>query len=165
MNNLFRDLFLQNLQVCPNTNGAQNHCFYGLLTGRVLPVRSVLAKIVPSRMPVDASHTRSNNTTKIPRTEQTKSIAVTEYSDLITAVLFWEEAMKSTYQRTTKAAADFGYSKECPDRESSPVAAGIMFTRGVLSCLKYLEAVPWSEDEEEKLKSLFTRYTYDKKPS
>ncbi|KAI3974629.1 hypothetical protein MKX01_029619 [Papaver californicum] len=43
------------------------------------------------------------------------------------------------------------------------VAAGIMFTRGVLSCLKYLEAVPWSEDEEEKLKSLFTRYTFDKK--
>ncbi|KAI3933038.1 hypothetical protein MKW92_034488 [Papaver armeniacum] len=25
------------------------------------------------------------------------------------------EAMKSTYQRTSKAAADFGYSKECPD--------------------------------------------------
>ncbi|MCL7045904.1 hypothetical protein MKW94_012429 [Papaver nudicaule] len=38
-----------------------------------------------------------------------------------------------------------------------------MFSRGVLSCLKYLEAVPWSEDEEEKLKSLFTRYTFDKK--
>ncbi|KAI3887338.1 hypothetical protein MKX03_002742, partial [Papaver bracteatum] len=43
------------------------------------------------------------------------------------------------------------------------VAAGIMFIRGVLSCLKYLEVVPWSEDEEEKMKSLFTRYTFDKK--
>ncbi|KAI3874192.1 hypothetical protein MKW92_053586 [Papaver armeniacum] len=26
-----------------------------------------------------------------------------------------QEAMKSTYQRTSKAAADFGYSKECPE--------------------------------------------------
>ncbi|MCL7043935.1 hypothetical protein MKW94_015114 [Papaver nudicaule] len=26
-----------------------------------------------------------------------------------------QEAMKSTYQRTTKAATDFGYSKECPE--------------------------------------------------
>ncbi|KAI3878680.1 hypothetical protein MKX03_005364, partial [Papaver bracteatum] len=26
-----------------------------------------------------------------------------------------QEAMKSTYQRTAKAAADFGYSKECPE--------------------------------------------------
>ncbi|KAF8377108.1 hypothetical protein HHK36_030481 [Tetracentron sinense] len=41
------------------------------------------------------------------------------------------------------------------------VSAGLMFTRGVLSCLKYLEAVPWDEDEEEKLKSLFTRFTFD----
>ncbi|KAE8690075.1 BTB/POZ domain-containing protein [Hibiscus syriacus] len=41
------------------------------------------------------------------------------------------------------------------------VAAGIMFRRGVLSCLKYLEAVPWTEEEEEKLRSLFTRFKFD----
>ncbi|KAK8672838.1 hypothetical protein V6N13_111197 [Hibiscus sabdariffa] len=41
------------------------------------------------------------------------------------------------------------------------VAAGIMFRRGVLSCLKYLEAVPWTEHEEEKLRSLFTRFKFD----
>ncbi|KAA8546996.1 hypothetical protein F0562_003425 [Nyssa sinensis] len=41
------------------------------------------------------------------------------------------------------------------------VSAGIMFTRGVLSCLKYLEAVPWSEEEEEKLRSLFDRFKFD----
>ena len=36
-----------------------------------------------------------------------------------------------------------------------------MFTKGVLSCLKYLEAVPWSEEEEEKLRSLFARFKFD----
>ncbi|XP_042492175.1 BTB/POZ domain-containing protein At2g13690-like [Macadamia integrifolia] len=41
------------------------------------------------------------------------------------------------------------------------VSAGFMFTRGVFSCLKYLEAVPWTEAEEEKLKKLFTRVTFD----
>ncbi|KAK6259107.1 hypothetical protein SCA6_013581 [Theobroma cacao] len=41
------------------------------------------------------------------------------------------------------------------------VSAGIMFSRGVLSCLKYLEAVPWTEEEEEKLRSLFTRFMFD----
>ncbi|MED6180713.1 hypothetical protein PIB30_012865 [Stylosanthes scabra] len=41
------------------------------------------------------------------------------------------------------------------------VSAGIMFTRGVLSCLKYLEAVPWTEEEEDKLRSLFTRIKFD----
>uniref|UniRef100_A0A5B6Z928 BTB domain-containing protein n=1 Tax=Davidia involucrata TaxID=16924 RepID=A0A5B6Z928_DAVIN len=41
------------------------------------------------------------------------------------------------------------------------VSAGIMFARGVLSCLKYLEAVPWSEEEEEKLRSLFNRFKFD----
>ncbi|KAK6922823.1 hypothetical protein RJ641_011127 [Dillenia turbinata] len=41
------------------------------------------------------------------------------------------------------------------------VAAGIMFSKGILSCLKYLEAVPWSEIEEEKLRNLFTRYKFD----
>ncbi|KAK3411442.1 hypothetical protein EUGRSUZ_I00209 [Eucalyptus grandis] len=37
------------------------------------------------------------------------------------------------------------------------VSAGIVFKRGISSCLKYLEAVPWTEEEEEKLRSLFTR--------
>ncbi|XP_042493279.1 BTB/POZ domain-containing protein At2g13690-like [Macadamia integrifolia] len=41
------------------------------------------------------------------------------------------------------------------------VSVGIMFTKGVCSCLKYLEAVPWTENEEEKLKVLFTRFTFD----
>ena len=36
-----------------------------------------------------------------------------------------------------------------------------MFKRCVLSCLKYLEAVPWTEEEEEKLRSLFTRFRFD----
>ncbi|KAJ6805798.1 BTB/POZ domain-containing protein [Iris pallida] len=42
------------------------------------------------------------------------------------------------------------------------VSSKIMFDRGVVSCLNYIEAVPWSEDEEEKLKDLFTRCTFDK---
>ncbi|KAF3958789.1 hypothetical protein CMV_016333 [Castanea mollissima] len=41
------------------------------------------------------------------------------------------------------------------------VSAGIMFTKGVLSCLKYLEAVPWTEEEEEKLRILFSRFKFD----
>lgn len=41
------------------------------------------------------------------------------------------------------------------------VSAGIKFTKGVLSCLQYLEAVPWTEEEEEKLRSLFTRFKFD----
>lgn len=30
-----------------------------------------------------------------------------------------------------------------------------------MSCLTYLEAVPWTEEEEEKLRSLFTRFKFD----
>ncbi|KAG7982897.1 hypothetical protein I3843_04G076700 [Carya illinoinensis] len=41
------------------------------------------------------------------------------------------------------------------------VSAGIMFTKGVLSCLEYIEAVPWTEEEEEKLRILFTRFKFD----
>ncbi|KAL4295599.1 hypothetical protein GQ457_12G029400 [Hibiscus cannabinus] len=33
------------------------------------------------------------------------------------------------------------------------VSAAIMFDAGITSCLEYLEAVPWSEDEEEKVVS------------
>ncbi|XP_022730257.1 BTB/POZ domain-containing protein At5g60050 [Durio zibethinus] len=33
------------------------------------------------------------------------------------------------------------------------VSAAIMFDAGISSCLEYLEAVPWSEDEEEKVLS------------
>jgi hypothetical protein len=36
-----------------------------------------------------------------------------------------------------------------------------MFTKGVLSCLKYLEAVPWTEEEEDKLRNLFTVFKFD----
>ncbi|KAI3994582.1 hypothetical protein MKX01_028326 [Papaver californicum] len=51
-----------------NRNGASGDSGSG--SGRVLPVRSVLATAIPSRMPVDPSHTQSNTTTSIPRTEQ-----------------------------------------------------------------------------------------------
>ncbi|XP_050371366.1 BTB/POZ domain-containing protein At5g60050 [Argentina anserina] len=33
------------------------------------------------------------------------------------------------------------------------VSAALMFDEGIASCLEYLEAVPWSEEEEEKVKS------------
>lgn len=36
-----------------------------------------------------------------------------------------------------------------------------MFDRGVASCLNYIEAVPWSESDEEKIKNLFARCTFD----
>ncbi|XP_010555851.1 PREDICTED: BTB/POZ domain-containing protein At1g63850 [Tarenaya hassleriana] len=36
------------------------------------------------------------------------------------------------------------------------VSAAIGFDAGVLSCLEYLEAAPWSEDEEEKIASLLS---------
>ncbi|XP_072965477.1 BTB/POZ domain-containing protein At2g13690 [Typha angustifolia] len=41
------------------------------------------------------------------------------------------------------------------------VSSTIMFERGVTSCLRYIEAVPWSENEEEKLKNLFARSTFE----
>lgn len=41
------------------------------------------------------------------------------------------------------------------------LSSKIMFGRGVVACLNYIEAVPWSESEEEKLKSLFERYSFD----
>ncbi|KAG8383818.1 hypothetical protein BUALT_Bualt04G0053400 [Buddleja alternifolia] len=44
---------------------------------------------------------------------------------------------------------------------TAQVSAGIKFDRGVSSCLKYLEAVPWSEEEEEKLRELFTKLNID----
>ncbi|XP_050206393.1 BTB/POZ domain-containing protein At2g13690 [Mercurialis annua] len=45
------------------------------------------------------------------------------------------------------------------------VSVGIKFTRGVLSCLKYLEVVPWTEEEEEKLRSLFSVGNFEKTAS
>ncbi|CAK7355006.1 unnamed protein product [Dovyalis caffra] len=45
------------------------------------------------------------------------------------------------------------------------VSASIMFTKGVLSCLKYLEAVPWTEEEEDKLRNLFTVFKFDETTS
>ncbi|XP_075475041.1 LOW QUALITY PROTEIN: BTB/POZ domain-containing protein At2g13690-like [Primulina tabacum] len=41
------------------------------------------------------------------------------------------------------------------------VSAGIMFARGVSSCLKYLEAVPWTEEEEEKLRNVLNSLNLD----
>ncbi|KAF6172773.1 hypothetical protein GIB67_000385 [Kingdonia uniflora] len=37
------------------------------------------------------------------------------------------------------------------------VSAAIVFDAGVLSCLEYLEAVPWAEDEEDKVASLLSQ--------
>ncbi|XP_062214028.1 BTB/POZ domain-containing protein At2g13690-like [Phragmites australis] len=41
------------------------------------------------------------------------------------------------------------------------VSSSIMFDRGIQSCLNYIEAVPWSDNEEEKLKNVFARCTFD----
>lgn len=41
------------------------------------------------------------------------------------------------------------------------VCSSIMFNRGIISCLTFIEAVPWNENEEEKLKNLFARITFD----
>lgn len=41
------------------------------------------------------------------------------------------------------------------------VASSIMFDRGIRSCLEYIEVVPWNENEEEKLKNVFARCTFD----
>lgn len=37
------------------------------------------------------------------------------------------------------------------------VSAAIVFEAGVLSCLEYLEAVPWAEEDEEKVMSLLSQ--------
>lgn len=41
--------------------------------------------------------------------------------------------------------------------DSWQVSAAIGFDAGVLSCLEYLEAAPWAEDEEEKVASLLSQ--------
>ncbi|KAL5209030.1 hypothetical protein ABZP36_004653 [Zizania latifolia] len=41
------------------------------------------------------------------------------------------------------------------------ISSSIMFDRGIKSCLEYIEAVPWNESEEEKLKNLVARCTFD----
>ncbi|KAG6604285.1 BTB/POZ domain-containing protein, partial [Cucurbita argyrosperma subsp. sororia] len=41
------------------------------------------------------------------------------------------------------------------------ISASIMFTKCIASCLKYLEAVPWTEEEEEKLRNLFIKVEFD----
>ncbi|KAB1215364.1 hypothetical protein CJ030_MR4G025266 [Morella rubra] len=41
------------------------------------------------------------------------------------------------------------------------VSAAIGFDAGVLSCLEYLEAAPWAEDEEEKVASLLSELRLD----
>ncbi|KAE8683886.1 BTB/POZ domain-containing protein [Hibiscus syriacus] len=46
------------------------------------------------------------------------------------------------------------YIVEITDCDDVEVSATIGFDAGVLSCLEYLEAVPWAEDEEEKVASL-----------
>ncbi|KAG9141180.1 hypothetical protein Leryth_001670 [Lithospermum erythrorhizon] len=53
--------------------------------------------------------------------------------------------------------------RKCLMREDVPkvlgilkVSAAIGFDAGVLSCLEYLEAAPWAEDEEEKVASLLS---------
>lgn len=41
------------------------------------------------------------------------------------------------------------------------VSAGLKFARGVQSCLEYIEAMPWSEEEEGKLRSLFSKLKFE----
>ncbi|GFP95015.1 BTB/POZ domain-containing protein at2g13690 [Phtheirospermum japonicum] len=41
------------------------------------------------------------------------------------------------------------------------VAAGIKFRRCISSCLIYLEAVPWAEEEDDKLRELFNKINID----
>lgn len=41
------------------------------------------------------------------------------------------------------------------------VSAAIVFDAGMSSCLEYLEAVPWSEEEEEKVSSLLAQLQLD----
>ncbi|XP_051127344.1 BTB/POZ domain-containing protein At2g13690-like [Andrographis paniculata] len=41
------------------------------------------------------------------------------------------------------------------------VSAGIKFDRGVSSCLKYLESMPWTEEEEQKLKESIAKLRLD----
>ncbi|KAJ7536196.1 hypothetical protein O6H91_12G059500 [Diphasiastrum complanatum] len=41
------------------------------------------------------------------------------------------------------------------------VSASIVFDAGVLSCLEYLEAVPWAEDEEEQITTLVAQLQLD----
>uniref|UniRef100_A0ACD5V8I0 Uncharacterized protein n=1 Tax=Avena sativa TaxID=4498 RepID=A0ACD5V8I0_AVESA len=41
------------------------------------------------------------------------------------------------------------------------VSSSIMFDNGIKACLTYIEAAPWNESEEEKLKNLFARCTFD----
>lgn len=41
------------------------------------------------------------------------------------------------------------------------VSSKIMYDRGISSCLNYIEAVPWTESEEEKLKQLFATHKFD----
>lgn len=42
------------------------------------------------------------------------------------------------------------------------VCAAIVFEAGVIACLEYLEAVPWQEDEEEKVTALLTQLQLDR---
>ena len=44
---------------------------------------------------------------------------------------------------------------------SLQVSAAIVFDAGMSSCLEYLEAVPWSEEEEEKVSSLLAQLHLD----
>ncbi|CAI9784593.1 unnamed protein product [Fraxinus pennsylvanica] len=48
------------------------------------------------------------------------------------------------------------YEVEIVDCDDIEVSAAIVFDAGVLSCLEYLEAAPWAEDEEEKVALLLS---------
>ncbi|KAJ3683483.1 hypothetical protein LUZ60_013710 [Juncus effusus] len=40
------------------------------------------------------------------------------------------------------------------------VSSNIKYEKGIQSCLRYIEATPWSESEEEKLKTLFSKLKF-----
>ncbi|KAA3456679.1 BTB/POZ domain-containing protein [Gossypium australe] len=67
-------------------------------------------------------------------------------------------------QRREKGVSHTVEISECDDVEvyvETVVSAAIMFDAGISSCLEYLEAVPWSEDEEEKVVSHLSQLELD----
>uniref|UniRef100_A0A1D1XXA5 BTB/POZ domain-containing protein At2g13690 n=1 Tax=Anthurium amnicola TaxID=1678845 RepID=A0A1D1XXA5_9ARAE len=84
-----------------------------------------------------------------------RKIEVAEIEDLSV----FKDTVELMYEKDTmKCLVKSGVSRSIDILE---VSSTIMFSRGVISCLKYLEAVPWNENEEEKLKSLFARCSFD----
>ncbi|KAG6481777.1 hypothetical protein ZIOFF_058398 [Zingiber officinale] len=73
-----------------------------------------------------------------------------------------EEEKETTDDRGSWASDEEGSGlSACWRAQTMSVCTTIMFDRGIRFCLSYIEAVPWTEAEEEKLKRLFTRCKFD----